>query len=101
VNIKDVLLGRPLKNNELAHEKLSKLWGLPILASDAVSSVAYAIEEILLVLIPLAGAAAFHFVPYVVIPILLLLLILVFSYSQIIQHYPQGGGLCGGKGKYW
>ncbi|HCR83134.1 MAG TPA: APC family permease [Lachnospiraceae bacterium] len=92
MNIKDVLLGRPLKNNELAHEKLSKLWGLPILASDAVSSVAYAIEEILLVLIPLAGAAAFHFVPYVVIPILLLLLILVFSYSQIIQHYPQGGG---------
>ncbi|MBA4699495.1 MAG: APC family permease [Ruminococcus sp.] len=92
MNIKNVLLGKPLKNNELAHEKLSKLWGLPILASDAVSSVAYAIEEILLVLIPFASVAAFHFVPYIVIPILLLLLILVFSYSQIIDYYPQGGG---------
>ena len=48
MNIKKVLLGKPIKNSQLSHEKLSKMWGLPIMASDAVSSVAYAIEEILL-----------------------------------------------------
>jgi len=92
VNIKNVILGKPLKSNEIAGEKLSRLWGLPILASDAVSSVAYAIEEILLVLIPVMGIMTFGAVPFVVIPILLLLIILVISYSQIIDHYPNGGG---------
>ena len=92
MNIKKVLLGKPIKNSQLSHEKLSKIWGLPIMASDAVSSVAYAIEEILLVLIPAIGLLAFKFVPWVVIPILLLLIILIVSYSQIIDHYPNGGG---------
>ena len=92
MNIKNVILGKPLKSNEITGEKLSKLWGLPILASDAVSSVAYAIEEILLVLIPVMGIMTFGAVPFVVIPILLLLTILVISYSQIIDHYPNGGG---------
>jgi amino acid transporter len=92
MSIKEILLGKPLKNNELSHEKLSRIWGLPIMASDAVSSVAYAIEEVLIVLIPAVGILAFHMVPFVVIPILLLLLILVLSYSQIIDHYPNGGG---------
>jgi Amino acid transporters len=92
MNIKDVLLGKPLKNNDIKHEKLSRMWGLPIMASDAVSSVAYAIEEILLVLVPAMGLVAFKRLPLIVVPILLLLLILVFSYSQIIDHYPNGGG---------
>lgn len=92
MDVKELLLGKPKKNNEISHEKLSRLWGLPVMASDAVSSVAYAIEEILLVLVPAIGLLAFHFVPYVVIPILLLLLILIISYSQIINHYPKGGG---------
>ena len=92
VNIKNILLGKPLKNDAIHSEKLSKLWGLPIMASDAVSSVAYAIEEILLVLVPTIGLVAFHAVPYIVIPILVLLLILIFSYLQIIDHYPNGGG---------
>lgn len=91
-NVKDILLGKPLKNSQISSQKLSRTWGLPIMASDAVSSVAYAGEEILLVLVPVAGYAAFNFVPYVVIPIILLLLILVFSYRQIIDHYPNGGG---------
>lgn len=90
--LKNLLLGKPLKNNEIAHQKLSKLWGLPIMASDAVSSVAYAIEEILLVLIPVAGILAFSYIPYITMSILILLLILVLSYSQIIDHYPNGGG---------
>ena len=92
MNIKQILLGKPKKNNELNHEKLSRIWGLPIMASDAVSSVAYAIEEILLVLVPAIGLLAFKAIPLVVIPILLLLLILIISYSQIIDHYPNGGG---------
>lgn len=90
--LKKLLLGKPLKNDEITHQKLSKLWGLPIMASDAVSSVAYAIEEILIVLVPVAGLLAFKYIPYITISILALLLILVVSYSQIIDHYPSGGG---------
>lgn len=92
VSIKDILLGKPLKNNEIQHQKMSRLWGLPIMASDAVSSVAYAIEEVLLVMIPFFGILSFRRIPFVVLPILILLLILIFSYSQIIDHYPGGGG---------
>ena len=78
--------------NELCDVILSRLWGLPIMASDAVSCVAFAIEEILLVLIPAIGFYAFDALPFIVLPIILLLLILVVSYSQIIDKYPQGGG---------
>lgn len=92
MDIKQILLGKPKKNNEINHEKLSRIWGLPIMASDAVSSVAYAIEEILLVLVPAIGFLAFRSIPFVVIPILLLLLILIMSYAQIIDHFPNGGG---------
>lgn len=90
-SLKQLLLGKPVKNTDIAHEKLSRVWGLPIMASDAVSSVAYAIEEILLVMVA-AGPLAFRYVPWIALPILLLLVILVFSYSQIIDHYPNGGG---------
>ncbi len=92
MSIKQILLGKPIKNSQLQHEKLSKIWGLPIMASDAVSSVAYAIEEILLVLLPALGLLAFDAIPFIVVPILLLLIILIVSYSQIIDHYPSGGG---------
>lgn len=92
MSIKEILLGKPIKNSQLQQEKLSKLWGLPIMASDAVSSVAYAIEEILLVLVPAIGLLAFNAIPLIVIPILLLLMILIVSYKQIIDHYPAGGG---------
>jgi amino acid transporter len=92
MSIKEILLGKALKNSELSHQKLSRIWGLPIMASDAVSSVAYAIEEVLLILIPAIGLLAFHSLPFVVIPIILLLLMLILSYSQIIDHYPNGGG---------
>ena len=62
------------------------------MASDAVSSVAYAVQEMLLVLIPLGGYAAFQKLGLVALPIVILLLTLVVSYSQIINHYPNGGG---------
>lgn len=98
INLKNILLGKPLKYSDMGHQKLSRLWGLPIMASDAVSSVAYAGEEILLVLVPavaalgLAKQDAYKYVLGVSLPIIILLLILVFSYSQIIDHYPNGGG---------
>jgi amino acid transporter len=62
------------------------------MASDAVSSVAYAVEEILYALVPLLGILSVGYVGLVSIPIILLLVILVFSYSQIITKYPKGGG---------
>lgn len=92
MNVKNLILGKPLRNDVLNHEKLSRLWGLPIMASDAVSSVAYAIEEILLVLVPVLGLSAFKKVPYITFGILLLMIILIISYSKIIDHYPNGGG---------
>ena len=91
-SLKKILLGSALKDDQLKDEKLSRLWGLPIMASDAVSSVAYAVEEILMALIPGVGIMAASYVGYVSVPIILLLLILIFSYSQIISHYPNGGG---------
>jgi len=90
--LKNVLLGKALANDRLSHEKLSVLWGLPIVASDAVSSVAYAVEEILYAMIPLMGLLAVRHVGGVSLSIIGLLLILVFSYNQTITHYPQGGG---------
>jgi len=92
MSVRDILIGKPLKNSEIKSEKLSKAWGLPVMASDSVSSVAYAGEEILLVLVPALGLSAFKIAPLVTIPIILLLLILIMSYSQVIDNYPDGGG---------
>ena len=92
INIKNVLLGKPLKTSDIKSQKLTRFWGLPIMASDAVSSVAYAGEEILIVLLPVIGFSSFKVAPLITLPILLLLLILIVSYSQIIDHYPNGGG---------
>ncbi len=90
--LKRFLLGRPLSNEDLHHEKLTVFWGLPIMASDAISSVAYAVEEILWVLVIAIGAMAFQSLIYVAVAIVVLLLILVFSYRQTIDSYPHGGG---------
>lgn len=89
---KRLLLGRPLKNEEIEGERLGVLWGLPILASDALSSVAYASEEILLVLIPVIGILAYGKMTLVSAAIIALVVILAFSYRQTIQNYPNGGG---------
>ncbi|MCE5220525.1 MAG: APC family permease [Clostridium sp.] len=90
--IQSLLIGRALKTTELAEEKFSVLWGLPILSSDAISSVAYASEEILLVLIPVLGMRAYGSMVEIVISITLLLGIIIFSYRQIIDNFPHGGG---------
>jgi amino acid transporter len=90
--IQSLLIGRALKTTELAGEKFNVLWGLPILSSDAISSVAYASEEILLVLIPALGMYAYGIMLWIAVAITALLFILVFSYKQIIDSYPHGGG---------
>ena len=90
--IRRVLVGKPLKNEALQDQKLGVLWGLPILSSDAISSVAYAGQEVLMVLIPVIGAAAYGKLSVISIAIIGLLLLLMLSYRQIIDSYPNGGG---------
>ena len=90
--IKHLILGESLRSDALAHEKFSVLWGLPVLSSDAISSVSYACEEILMVLIPVMGLASYGPLMKVGFAIVFLLFILVFSYRQTINCYPQGGG---------
>ncbi|MVX63029.1 amino acid permease [Clostridium chromiireducens] len=90
--IQSLLIGRALKTTELAEEKFNVVWGLPILSSDAISSVAYASEEILLVLIPVLGMRAYGSMIEIAISITILLGIIVFSYRQIIDSFPHGGG---------
>lgn len=91
-NIKRFLIGRPLKNEAAGDEKFGILWGLPILASDAISSVAYAGQEILLVLLPLIGILAYGQMVYISGAIIGLLILLMLSYRQTIENYPNGGG---------
>ena len=90
--MRTILLGRPLQDSELGHEKYSVLWGIPVFASDAISSVSYAGEEILLVLIPALGMLSFRVFLPVVAAIITLLALLVFCYRQTIEAYPSGGG---------
>ncbi|MEC4889032.1 MAG: APC family permease [Nitrospira sp.] len=89
--IKRWLVGDPLKTAQAAHERLSKTLALAVFSSDALSSVAYATEEILLVLVPASIAFAQFSIP-ISLMIVLLLAILTVSYSQIIFEYPEGGG---------
>ncbi|MFO0775970.1 MAG: APC family permease [Nitrospiraceae bacterium] len=89
--LKRLLVGLPLKTAQAAHERLSKRLALAVFSSDALSSVAYATEEILLVLAP-ASLALIHFSIPVSLAIVLLLTVLTISYIQIIFEYPEGGG---------
>lgn len=89
--LKRWLVGDPLKTAQASHERLSKTIALAVFSSNAISSVAYATEEILLVLI-LAGSAALVWSIPVSLAILFLVIVLTISYRQIIYEYPEGGG---------
>lgn len=89
--LKRWLLGGPLKTAQARYERLSKTIALAIFSSNAISSVAYGTEEILLVLI-LAGSAAVAWSIPISLAILFLVLVLTISYRQIIYEYPEGGG---------
>ncbi|MDD7795244.1 APC family permease [Clostridium sp. 'White wine YQ'] len=91
-SLKSYLIGKPLKSSQIHHEKFSVINGLPVLSSDAISSVAYACEEILWVLVPIMGIGSFKYLGMVSLAIIALLCILVFSYRQTIESYPNGGG---------
>src|SRR5678815_2127891 len=89
--LKRLLVGNPIKTAHAAHERLSKRLALAIFSSNSISSVAYATEEILLVLI-LVGTAALAWSIPVSLAILFLVIVLSISYRQIIYEYPEGGG---------
>ncbi len=90
-NISQVLIGRPLPTADAAHETIGKAVGLAVFASDALSSTAYATQE-MLVILAAAGTLAFGYVFPISIVFVGLLFIVVFSYQQIIYAYPGGGG---------
>ncbi|MCI0548010.1 MAG: APC family permease [Candidatus Rokubacteria bacterium] len=89
--LKKVFVGRPLATAQARHERLSKGTALAVFSSDALSSVAYATEEILLVLV-LAGTAFLVYSIPIAIAICILIVIVISSYRQTIAAYPQGGG---------
>ncbi len=89
---KRVLLGRPLATSRLEHERLGRPTALAVFSSDNMSSVAYATEEILRVLIPAVGITAFALVMPISGVIVLIEAILIFSYRQTIKAYPTAGG---------
>jgi amino acid transporter len=88
---KRLVIGRPVSSERLAETALSKRIALPIFASDALSSVTYATQEILLVL-TVAGTAYLFVAPWVAGAIVLLFAIVVASYRQVVRAYPSGGG---------
>src|SRR5918995_1027010 len=90
--IKSALLGRPLHTRELEHERLGKPTALAVFASDNLSSSAYATEEILRVLVPAVGLAAFSLVVPITLAMLVVLGFLILSYRQTIKAYPTAGG---------
>ena len=90
--IKNKVLGPPLHSDRLEHETLGKPTALAVFASDNLSSCAYATEEILRVLIPFVGLAAFSLVTPITVAVLVVLGFLILSYRQTIKAYPSAGG---------
>ena len=89
--VKRVLVGRPVQSDRLGHTLLPKKIALPVFASDALSSVAYATEEILIVL-SAGGIALISATPWIALAVGLLMLVVVASYRQNVHAYPSGGG---------
>lgn len=88
---KRLVVGRALRSSELGQTLLPKRVALPIFASDPLSSVAYATQEVLLVL-TLGGMAYVHFTPWIAAAVVALMTVVVLSYQQVVRAYPSGGG---------
>nr|WP_205862558.1 APC family permease [Planosporangium thailandense] len=88
---KRLLVGRPVRSDRLSHTLLPKWLALPIFASDALSSVAYATQEILRVL-AIGGLALLYLTPWVALGVVVLLAVVAVSYQQVVHAYPDGGG---------
>lgn len=90
--VKRRLLGQPLHTEQLEDERLGKPTSLAVFASDNLSSSAYATEEILRVLVPAVGLAAFSLVVPITVAMLVVLAFLILSYRETIKAYPTAGG---------
>jgi len=92
--LKRFFVGKPIASSEDRHQRLSKMVALPVFASDAISSTAYATEEILIVFLSLAavGMSAYSMLVPISLIVVALLTIVVISYRQTIYAYPSGGG---------
>nr|VTO95307.1 hypothetical protein BIN_B_00785 [Mycobacterium riyadhense] len=89
--LKRLILGRPFRSDRISHTLLPKRIALPVFASDPLSSVAYATQEILLIL-TLGGLTYLYLTPWIASAVVLLLAVVVLSYRQVVQAYPSGGG---------
>ncbi|HWG93159.1 MAG TPA: APC family permease [Mycobacteriales bacterium] len=89
--VKRVVLGRALRSDRQAEQELPKRLALPVFASDPLSSVAYATQEVLVVL-TLGGLAYLHLTPFLATGVVVLLTTVVLSYRQLVHAYPSGGG---------
>ena len=89
--VKRLLVGRPFRTEYLSRTLLPKRVALPVFASDALSSVAYAPDEILLTL-AVGGLAAYTLSPWVALAVVVMLVVVVASYRQNVRAYPSGGG---------
>jgi amino acid transporter len=90
--LKRLVVGPPLASSDEQHTRLGRPTALTVFASDAISSTAYATEEILLVLVPVAGLAALNDLVPISVVVAILLAIVITSYRQTIHAYPSGGG---------
>ena len=88
---KRLFIGRPVRSDALGETLLPKRLALPIFASDPLSSVAYATQEVLVVL-TLGGLAYLYLTPYLALGVFSLLVVVVLSYRQLVHAYPSGGG---------
>ncbi|NUR86508.1 MAG: APC family permease, partial [Nonomuraea sp.] len=89
--VKRVLVGRALRSGQLHEQLLPKRIALPVFASDALSSVAYAPQEILVIL-SLAGVSFYTYSPWIALAVVVVMLTVVASYRQNVHAYPSGGG---------
>jgi amino acid transporter len=89
--VKRILLGSPVRSERLSHTLLPKRIALPVFASDALSSVAYAPDQLFLIL-SVAGISAYSFAPWVGLAVAVVMLVVVISYRQNVRAYPSGGG---------
>ncbi|MEO5921760.1 MAG: amino acid permease, partial [Pseudolysinimonas sp.] len=85
------MIGEPLSSDKLEGQLLPKHLALPIFASDPLSSVAYAPQELLMILL-IGGLGFLSYGPFVALAVVVLLTVVVLSYRQLIKAYPSGGG---------
>src|SRR5262245_30335885 len=90
--LKRLLVGTPIASSEELHHRLPKVVALAVFASDAISSTAYATQEVEIALIPGVGADALEYLIPIALAVCALLAIVITSYRQTIKAYPGGGG---------